>query len=96
MLALGCPCRPRHAWAVGTVFPRGVAPADHSRRATARATAAVGGTSSPAGHILFPLGLPNSAALSGAIFRGQLGAVDTGATAVIPVVMSNGMVVLVP
>lgn len=59
-------------------------------------TGAVGGTSSPAGHVLFPLGLPNNAALSGAIFRGQLGAVDAGATAVIPVVMSNGMVMLVP
>ena len=55
----------------------------------------VGGASA-AGHTLFPLGLPANPALSGAIFRAQIGVVDIGATATIPVVMSNGMVVLVP
>ena len=53
-------------------------------------------SSAAGGHVLFPLGIPNLAVVSGAIFRAQLGVLDVGAAATIPVVMSNGMVVLIP
>lgn len=54
------------------------------------------GTASASGHVLFPLGMPNIAGLSGAVFRSQLAVVDLGLTGVLPVVTSNGMIVLIP